>query len=40
MAAEISEAGRVRGVRAIDISVLRAGMGVMDEGWLLSFEGC
>ena len=42
MAAEISEAGRVREARAIDISVLRAGtgMGVMDVGWLLSLEGC
>ena len=41
-AAAISKAGRVREARAIDISVLCAGMGIgmMEEGWLLSSEGC
>ena len=42
MAAAISEAGRVHEARPIDISVLWAGMGtgMVEEGWLLSCEGC
>ena len=42
VAAAISKAGRMREARAIDISVLCAGMGMgmREEGWLLSSEGC